>query len=106
MFGFNFSIMNSNFSKDLFQFFKCVNNFSTQGPATGPTKVLVEALDISFKRSFHYQAQAHLKFKFQLGAEASVDNITSKLTNFPLERLYKTCFRQVFRISLINEKVF
>ena len=45
MCGFNVSIVHSNFSKYLFQFFKCVNTFSLQGPVIGPTKVLVEALD-------------------------------------------------------------
>ena len=44
MCGANVSVMHSNFSKYLFQFFKCVNTFSLQGPVIGPTKVLVEAL--------------------------------------------------------------
>ena len=42
IFGSHFSIVHFNFSKDLFQFFKCVNTFSLQGPVIGPTKVLVE----------------------------------------------------------------
>ena len=46
MCGFNVSIVHSNFSKYLFQFFKCVNTFSLQGPVIGPTKVLVEALSL------------------------------------------------------------
>ena len=45
MCGSNVSIIHSKFSKYLFQFFKCVNTFSLQGPVIGPTKVLVEALD-------------------------------------------------------------
>ena len=32
MCGFNVSIVHSNFSKYLFQFFKCVNTLSLQGP--------------------------------------------------------------------------